>query len=75
MTSCQLSTYNNLYVRGGHVKERLRPSQTIYRPIYYKLAYRYTRILADSHISRPLKISVKTMIFDTCNNVIIVMRV
>ena len=35
----------------------------------------YTCILADSHISRPLKISVKMMICDTCNNVIIVMRV
>ena len=28
-----------------------------------------------SHISRPLKISVKMMIFDTCNNVIIAMRI
>ena len=27
----------------------------------------YIRILADSHISRPLKISVKMMIFDKCN--------
>ena len=35
----------------------------------------YTRILADSHISQPLKISVKMMIFDKCNNVIIVMRI
>ena len=41
----------------------------IYRPTVY------TRILADSHISRPLKISVKMMIFNTYNNVIIVMRV
>ena len=35
----------------------------------------YARILVDSHISQPLKISVKMMIFDQCNNVIIVMRV
>ena len=28
-----------------------------------------------SHISRPLKISVKMMIFDKCNNAIIIMRV
>ena len=32
-------------------------------------------ILADSHISRPLKISVKMIIFDKVNKVIIVMRV
>ena len=35
----------------------------------------YTRILVESHISRPLKFSVKMMIFDKCNNVIIVMCV
>ena len=35
----------------------------------------YTRILADLHISQALKISVKMMIFYTCNSVIIVMRV
>ena len=43
---------------------------------YYFFAYTvYTRILAESHISRPLKISVKMMIFDKCNNAIIVTRV
>ena len=35
----------------------------------------YTRILAASHISRPLKISVKIVISDKCKNDIIVMRV
>ena len=35
----------------------------------------YTRILAASHISRPLTISVKMVIFNKCPNVIIVMRV